>query len=86
MDGCFTQVGPVVAEDRKTAEQLVTAALRNCTGPVLMDVPHHDPKWLEWLGQKGFREQRPFIRMFRGSNHAPGRPEKQFAILGPEFG
>jgi hypothetical protein len=46
----------------------------------------HSAEWLQWLAAIGFIEQRPFTRMYRGVNRFPGVPEKQFAILGPEFG
>jgi len=35
---------------------------------------------------RGFEFSRPLTRMFRGTNRYPGKPEKLFAILGPEFG
>lgn len=83
----FSHIGPVVADDFPTAKVLFSAALRNChTKPVVVDALHHSPEWLEWLRSIGFTEQRPLIRMFRGTNAYPGIPEKQFAILGPEFG
>jgi GNAT superfamily N-acetyltransferase len=83
----FTQIGPVVANDSAIAEDLVSAALGNCTGqPVILDIPHHAPQWHAWLTSIGFSEQRPFIRMYRGNNTSHGIPEKQFAILGPELG
>lgn len=83
----FTHIGPVVAEDTDLAIHLVSAALQHCLGkPVILDVIHHTAGWLTWLSSLGFVEQRPFIRMFRGSNAWPGVPGKQFAILGPEFG
>lgn len=83
----FSHIGPVVAPDVASAKSLVTAALKRCDGtPVVVDAPLHSPSWIDWLTSLGFREQRPFIRMFRGSNAYPGIPKKQFAILGPEFG
>lgn len=83
----FSHIGPVVASDVDTAQSVVTAALRNCAGtPVVIDTLLHSSAWVDWLTSLGFREQRPFIRMFRGANAYPGMPEKQFAILGPEFG
>ena len=54
--------------------------------PVIIDAPHHSTEWLNWLQQNGFTEQRPFMRMFIGDNKWPGKPDQQFAILGPEFG
>ncbi|MEO8416693.1 MAG: GNAT family N-acetyltransferase [Ginsengibacter sp.] len=83
----FTQVGPVVAGNYEVAKELVAAALFNCIDqPVILDAMHFDPEWIGWLCSIGFAEQRSLIRMYRGSNRFPGLPEKQFAILGPEFG
>jgi len=83
----FVHVGPVVAQDFNIATKLVSAALQNCIDKaVILDTILHSSAWLSWLSSLGFIEQRPFIRMFRGSNGWPGVPEKQFAILGPEFG
>ena len=83
----FTHIGPVIARDVATAKDVVAAALHNSSGsPVVMDVLHHTDEWIQWLTSLGFHEQRPLIRMFRGTNDYPGKPEEQFAILGPEFG
>ena len=83
----FVHVGPVVAEETTAAQQLVTACLRQRVGqPLILDAPQHTLEWKSWLEAVGFTEQRPFIRMYLGANLHPGLPEKQFAILGPEFG
>jgi len=83
----FTHIGPVIANDSHHAKKLVSAALNNCIGnAVVLDVLSFDPEWKTWLTSIGFTEQRPLIRMYRGSNNFPGQPENQFAILGPEFG
>jgi len=83
----YTHIGPVVARDESIARQLVGAALKKCSGKsVIIDAPHHSSTWLTWLQDNGFSEQRPFMRMFIGDNKWPGRPEQQYAILGPEFG
>lgn len=83
----FTHIGPVVARDFESARDVVSAALKNSFGRSLcMDVPQHSADWSRWLSSLGFTEQRPLIRMYRGDNGHPGIPEKQFAILGPEFG
>lgn len=83
----FTHIGPVVATDFESARHVVSAALRNCQGmPVIIDALHHATEWRAWLSELGFVEQRPLIRMYRGENRWPGLPQKQFAILGPEFG
>jgi ribosomal protein S18 acetylase RimI-like enzyme len=82
----YTHIGPVIAENREDAKQVVSAVLANCAGrPVIIDA-NHDSDWLQWLSSIGFAEQRQFIRMYRGVNSWPGIPGKQFAILGPEFG
>jgi GNAT superfamily N-acetyltransferase len=82
----FTHIGPVIGENVDHAKQLVAAALQNCKrNPVSLDVSHNN-EWLDWLSSMGFKEQRSFMRMYRGSNDSPGKVEKQFAILGPEFG
>lgn len=83
----FTHLGPLVAVDEDAARQLVRACLRTQSGaPVILDVPQQHAAWLEWLAARGFREQRPFIRMYRGVAPVSGSPENQFAIMGPEFG
>jgi GNAT superfamily N-acetyltransferase len=83
----FEHLGPVIAEDRTTARQLVAACLSRHEGRhFILDASERHPDWKLWLESIGFQEQRPFIRMFHGENRWPGLPEKQFAILGPEFG
>jgi ribosomal protein S18 acetylase RimI-like enzyme len=83
----FTHIGPVIAENFFVAKGLVSAALQNCINkPVILDVLHFDEEWLAWLADIGFREQRPFIRMYRGTNAFHAVTQKQYAILGPEFG
>jgi hypothetical protein len=83
----FEHLGPIVAHDQQTARRLVSACLNRQAGkPFIIDASHHDADWREWLESIGFREQRPFIRMFYRNNPYPGLPPKQFGILGPEFG
>ncbi len=80
-------LGPVIAHDLVTARELVKACLNEQNGkPFYLDALHHNAEWLAWLTAIGFREQRSFLRMCRGSNAFIGLPEKQFAIVGPEFG
>jgi hypothetical protein len=50
-----------------------------------VDVPADRAGWIERLHEFGFEEKRPLVRMFRGAP-PPGRPERQWAIFGPEFG
>jgi GNAT superfamily N-acetyltransferase len=83
----FEHVGPVVAESLEVARSLVSASLAGLRGRhAILDAPHHSRPWLDWLAARGFKEQRPFTRMYLGENAYPGLPEKQFASLGPEFG
>jgi len=83
----FEHIGPVIASDVESASQLAAACLARQSGKsFILDAACHDDEWLRWLELVGFREQRPFIRMYRGDDGIPGLPEKQFAILGPEFG
>ena len=80
-------VGPVVTKDFAIAKDLVAAALNNnLNQSIILDVLHFDQEWMKWLISIGFTEQRSLIRMYHGSNRFAGVPEKQFAILGPEFG
>ncbi len=83
----YLHLGPVIAHNVSDATDLASAALLACSRkPVITDVLHHSEEWIAWLSAAGFSELRPLTRMFRGANAWPGLPEKQFAILGPEFG
>jgi GNAT superfamily N-acetyltransferase len=83
----YNHIGPVVADNVDVAIQLVCAALQHCAGePVIIDIPHNDKRWMDWLTDLGFKEQRSFMRMYRGSNNVKSITTKQFAITGPEFG
>jgi len=80
------QIGPVVASDLDLASSLVVTSLVSDLGqPVVVDVPADRGDWLERLHEFGFEEKRPLVRMFRGAPPV-GRPERQWAIFGPEFG
>ena len=80
-------LGSVIAHDQASARQLVSACLHQQAGSkFILDATHYEANWRAWLESIGFREQRPFMRMYRGENNYPGLPEKQFGILGPEFG
>lgn len=83
----FRHIGPIVADNADVARMLLAAAVMlPSSQPIVLDTMHFDKQWMRWLNSIGFAEQRPFIRMFKGNNQYPGVPEKQFAILGPEFG
>ncbi|HEY7515982.1 MAG TPA: hypothetical protein VIC87_15950, partial [Vicinamibacteria bacterium] len=80
------QVGPVVAEDVPAALAVVSAGL-TASPPrrVFLDAPAW-PEWRAALAAVGFREQRPFTRMYCGGRAPTGEVARVFAIYGPEFG
>jgi hypothetical protein len=88
----FDQIGPVIAGDDATAQNLVTATLAGMAGPrVAIDVFDDRGSFARWLRDCGFRVERPFFRMRRGeapatftSDAHPSR-RLEYAILGPEF-
>jgi ribosomal protein S18 acetylase RimI-like enzyme len=83
----FQQIGPVVAEDREAASQLVEMCRQRATNePMVADAPTAQRAWTGRLMELGFVTERPFIRMCRGTNRHPGQPDQQMAIFGPEWG
>jgi GNAT superfamily N-acetyltransferase len=83
----FQHLGPIGARDSSIAIQLTTACLvRHGNRPFIIDAARHDQAWLDFLERAGFREQRPYIRMHSGGHSPFGQPDRQFAVLGPEFG
>jgi GNAT superfamily N-acetyltransferase len=81
----FDHIGPVIAEDPEDAAALTRAVLAVTSRPVVLDATPHVPGWVEWLHTEGFVEQRELIRMSKGILPVAAA-ERQFAILGPEFG
>jgi GNAT superfamily N-acetyltransferase len=80
-------LGPWIASDPETARQLLEAFLAGSSQETqIADCLGEHAATGELLKSFGFRYTRPLIRMFRGSNDYPGRPELLCAILGPEFG
>jgi GNAT superfamily N-acetyltransferase len=80
------QVGPVVADDPAVASDLVRACLARPRGRPLVVDARVEPSWLAALAGMGFREQRPFTRMYLGEARPAARPALEPAVLGPEFG
>jgi GNAT superfamily N-acetyltransferase len=79
-------LGPVVADERDTACDLVTACFAALDGKSFaIDAPRLDNEWVAWLASVGFAEERPFVRMFLEGHKHPGIPFRQYAIGGPEF-
>jgi GNAT superfamily N-acetyltransferase len=80
-------LGPIVSQDESVARSLLSICMeRNPGGGFSLDAPRRNGAWLQWMASLGLAEERPFLRMFRGSNAWPGEPERVFAIAGPEFG
>lgn len=80
------QAGPIVARSETCALKLLESIIGNTTGAVFIDVPSVWNKIGEWLRTNGFSIQRSFSRMALGASQTFGRPERLFAVAGPEFG
>jgi GNAT superfamily N-acetyltransferase len=79
-------VGPVVAGNRESALAVVRACVaRPRIRPLVLDA-RVEPSWLAALAELGFREQRPFTRMYLGEARPDARPAEEPAVFGPEFG
>lgn len=80
-------LGPWVCNDLATARQLLQACLQQRKPEmVFVDTLEPNPNAKALLVECGFQLQRPFIRMYRGVNTHPGRPENVFGMSGPELG
>ncbi|MSU47500.1 MAG: GNAT family N-acetyltransferase [Opitutus sp.] len=81
------QVGPWIARDPVTAEQLLLALFERVGGrTVFIDVLAPNGAGVELLKKHGLRVQRTLTRMYLGENTAPGRPELIYSISGAEKG
>lgn len=80
------QIGPLVAPNEVAARRLLTAALGRIQGPVLLDLPTRWEGLSRLLGDKGFRQERPFLRMALDRQEAFGEPDRLFVVAGPELG
>ena len=80
------QLGPLIAGDPATAQQLIASALEHITGPVYLDLADRHPAIRTWLIDQGFFEQRPFTRMVLSSTKAPGNAGSVVLVAGPELG
>lgn len=80
-------IGPVYAEDDRTALELIDAALRSL-GPqaIYIDVETSHDEVLAHLDSLGFERQRPFARMVEGGNDPSEPPRRLIATAGPEYG
>ncbi|MBN2328514.1 MAG: GNAT family N-acetyltransferase [Candidatus Omnitrophica bacterium] len=80
-------VGPWAADDPETAKRLLAALLQTRRPQrVFVDILEPNPYVRPMLENMGFHQQRPFIRMYKGKNDYPGKPELIYALSGPELG
>ena len=80
-------LGPWVAQGEFAARELLDEfLLRSRREKVLVDAMKSNPWAIKLLRGGGFEYSRSLMRMYRGRNGFPARPELQGAILGPEFG
>jgi GNAT superfamily N-acetyltransferase len=86
--GAFADhLGPWIATDAGSARQLLEAFLASSSRETqIVDCVNAHPAAGELLKSFGFSPTRPLVRMFRGANDYPGRPDLLCGILGPEFG
>jgi len=90
----FDQIGPVVAGHDDIAQALVSAACAAAGGrPLAVDAFDSRAIFTAGLRSRGFRVQRPLVRMRRPARPDAGAaatlrrgPLAEFAIFGPEFG
>jgi len=81
-----SQIGPLLADDPRTALGLLADALQALAGPVYVDLLEGRDELKAWLQRQGFTFQRPFTRMVHGQTTAPGKPGAIMLVAGPELG
>ena len=81
-----SHVGPIVAAHENDALILLETAIASTPGSIFVDVPDAWNGIAARLGARGFRVQRPFLRMAFGRDISFGDPPQVFAIAGPEYG
>lgn len=87
------QLGPLVADDDRTALALLQAALPGVAATaaasgrdVIVDLRDPCRGIAAWLLGKGFGPERPFTRMVHGGGEPPGDAARQVLMAGPELG
>ena len=80
------QLGPLVARDAEAARALLEVGLQNVQPPLYLDLVDREAALAGWLEQSGFSLQRPFTRMVRGADRAPGDDALVFCPAGAELG
>lgn len=80
-----SQIGPLVCRDLDGARALLSHALGAIDGPLYVDLADHAP--LQGLLEaSSFAFQRPYTRMVRGVQPAPGSEKLTYLVAGPELG
>jgi GNAT superfamily N-acetyltransferase len=80
------QLGPLVAADLPAAQALLARALARVPAPLYVDIVDRHTGLRAWALAQGFGVQRPFTRMVRGAERAPGNNESMMLVAGPELG
>jgi hypothetical protein len=81
------QIGPLVASDLVSAQNLLYSALEGLEDQsIILDVPSQHTKWLDLLRSLGFQDQRKFTRMRYGIRVLDTKQHRYYAAAGPEFG
>ena len=81
------QIGPWVASDAATAEELFKTCLNAIPGkPIFYDVVVPNEAALAITEKYDFELQRPFVRMFLGDNNYPADTTRMYSISGVEKG
>ena len=81
-----SHLGPLIADDAKTARALLTRALAKIDGAMFIDLANSKTETRAWLEARGFAAQRPLTRMVHGRRAAFDDGTRTFAVVGPEFG
>jgi predicted N-acetyltransferase YhbS len=80
-------LGPIVIETGDSEGSVIAHTLIAETSRQLFwDIPDHCREAVALAKEHGFTIQRPFTRMYLGSNTTPGEPEKIWAISDPATG
>lgn len=80
------QLGPLVAESGRAATALLAHALASVAPPLYLDLADRETGLRDRLAAAGFAPERPFTRMVRGANAAPGEAARMILVAGPELG
>jgi len=80
-------IGPWVADDASTAQSLLNTVISHRKPErIFIDIIEPNINVRNMLQKMAFKEQRPFIRMYKGVNDNPGKPELIYGLSGPELG